>query len=200
MRQESLTNLRDAVISQHGSDSIVALLLHIESPEKMATVFVPRGICSSISTGKTAAYRDKSSYQGIVTMQTTGTLNVDVEDGEQHLQDGSVMNIANLYIIFQMKELVPNDFKFNFADVQFKLTSQSIDQLEEEILRETNGKCHLSRDGKLTKTIIGKIASLRVGPYRVQSNGSSKQLYEFDIVMASKCTSQRIITFQKSFD
>ena len=202
MRHESLTNLRDTVISQHGSDSIVSLMLHMESPEKFANAFVPRGFCSSISTGKTSAYRDKSSYQGIVTMQTTGTLNVDVEDGEQHLQDGSVMNIANLYLIFQMNELVPNDFKFNFADVQLKLTSQSIDQLEEEILRETNGKCHLSRDGQLTKTIIQKIATLRVGPYRIQSNSyiSSKQLHEFDIVMGSKPTGDRIVVFQKNFE
>jgi len=202
MRHESLTSLCDNVISQHGSDSLVALMLQMESPEKMAKTFVPRGICSSISTGKTAAYSDKSSYRGIVTMQTTGTLNVDVEDGEQHLQDGSVMNIANLYLIFQMKQLVPNDIKFNFSDVQMKLTSQSMDELEEDIMRETGGKCHLSRDGQHTKTLIKKIATLRVGPYRVQNNSciSSKQLHEFDIIMGLKPTNERLVVFQKSFE
>lgn len=201
MRDKTLTELRDAVVSHHGSDSIVSLLLYMDSTEKMFDSFVPRGICSSISTGKTAAYSDKASYRGVVTIQKSGTLNVDTEDGDSHLPEGSQLNVANLYLIIEMKELVPNDCKFNYPAIGLKLTSQSLDQLEEEKIRHTDGRCHLSRDGKLSKTIILPIATLRVGPYIVHSVSflDSKQMHEFDVIMGLKCAIPRYIVYQKSF-
>jgi hypothetical protein len=201
MRHKDLNELREAVIDQHGSDSIASLMVYMDSPTKMFATFIPRGICSSISTGKTVEYSEKASYKGVVTIQTTGTLNVDVEDGDCHLPIGSQMNVANLYLIFEMRELVPNDCKFNYPSIHLKLTSQSIDELEEEKMRETGGRCYLSRNGDLTKTIIQKIATLRVGPYRV--HGSSfvdcKQMHQFDITMELQSSRPRYITFQRSF-
>lgn len=202
MRHKDLNELREAVISQHGSDSIASLMLYMNSPTKMLDTFIPRGICSSISTGKTVAYSERASYRGVVTMQTTGTLNMDVEDGDSHLPMGSQMNVANLYLIIEMKELVPNDCKFNYPSIQMKLTSQSIDELEEEKMRETGGRCYLSRNGQLTKTIIQPIATLRVGPYHVYGSSflDSKQMHEFDITMGLQSSRPRYIAYQRNYE
>lgn len=199
MRHESLSKLRETVISHHGKDSIVALLLHLEDTEALLNTFVPRGVCSSICTGKTAAYTESSTYQGVVTIQRSGTLNVDVEDADQHLVDGSEMNIANLFLIIEMKQLVPLDDKFNYPSVRLVLTSHGIDQFEEELVRQKHrgqrSASVCSRDGRPAKTIIYPIASLRVGPYHVYSNPMIKrnQVNEFDITMSLRSALPRYI-------
>lgn len=196
MRHESLAKLRDIVVSQHGKDSLVALFLHIDDTEEFLNTFVPRGICSSICTGKTSSCSESSTYQGIVTIQRSGTLNIDVADADEQLPDGCELHTANLFLVIEMKQLVPYDEKFNYPTPRMVLTSLSVDQFEEELAHKTRGICPTSkksRDGRGCKTIICPIATLRVGPYRVYSNSliKSNQMNEFDITMSLRSSLPR---------
>lgn len=198
----SYTSLKENVIGHHGPDSVVALMVHMESPELFLDTFVPRGICSTTCNGMTAPYCDGAAYKGIVTLQTSGLLDVDIEDGDKHMAVGTYMDTANLYLIVEMRELVPNDHKFNYPWIRFLLTSRNIDQVHEDLLVKTNGRCHLTRDGMLSTSIIKPIAKMRVGPHCVRDGFSkdSQKLTQFDLVMSGNMKKCRFVPFQFSLN
>ena len=98
LRNQSYISLKDKVVEQHGPNSVVALIVHMRSPEVFLNTFVPQGVLSSKTTGK----HIEEPYQGKVTLQTQGLLNIDIEDGDQHLQQGSMLSSAYLYLIIEM--------------------------------------------------------------------------------------------------
>ena len=195
---KSYTELKERVLEHHGPDSVVALMIHMDSPELFYDTFVPRGICSSTCTGKTTPYCDGTAYQGTVTLQVSGLLDVDVEDGDKHLPVGTSMDTGHLYLVVEMRSLVPNDCKFNYPWIRLLLSPKTVDQVREDIVEETKGRGHLTRDGTLSTTIVKPIAKLRVGPHCV-SDGFTRdgqQLSQFDLVMSPNMQRCRLIPYQ----
>lgn len=198
----SYTELKERVVDHHGPDSVIALMVHMDSPELFYDTFVPRGICSSTCTGKTAPYCNGAAYQGLVTLQVSGLLDVDVEDGDKHLSVGTSLDTAYLYLVVEMKQLVHNDPKFNFPWIRLLLTPKNIDQVQEDLLLQTEGRCHLTRDGMLSTAIIKPIAKLRVGPHCVGDGFSrdGQQSSQFDLVLSPNMRRCRFVPYQLSFD
>lgn len=190
LRNETYTKLKEKVVDEHGPESVEALLLHIQSPGMFYDTFLPRGILSSKSTGKTVPFSNGTAYEGIVTLQTTGMLNVDIENGDEHLSHGSTLSNGYLYLIIEMKSLVPGDFKFNYPSIRMYLTSKSVEMVADEILSNTRGRCHLSRNGKLTETIIKPLGKIHLGPHNVHDSCSvdTKQYTPFDILLTNSNT------------
>ena len=184
LRNQSYISLKDKVVEQHGPNSVVALMVHMRSPEVFLNTFVPRGVLSSKTTGK----HIEEPYQGKVTLQTQGLLNIDIEDGDQHLQQGSMLSSAYLYLIIEMKELVPGDSKFNFPWIRMFLTNRTVDAVTDDIVIESGGICTPARNGKLTKTIVFTLGRLRVGPHHVHDpcDIESKQRSQFDLLLSNK--------------
>ena len=198
MRNSPMRQLKQSVIERHGSDSVVSAMLHMNSPEMFYETFIPRGICSSIATGKNVPYSNGKAYSGIITIQTTGILHVDVEDGTSDYFTGDILDTAYLYLIIEMKELIPNDTKFNYPWIRMLLTPKTTQQVENDILINTRGICKRTRDGMLSKTLIKPIGKLSVGPYHVrdQSDKDGKQFAEFDIIMLYRSGMLHTISFQ----
>ena len=198
LRGRSYSDLKSAVLQQHGSHSVVSLLTQLNSPEEFYDTFLPRGILSSRCTGRTVPYSNGTPYQGVVTIQSLGTLQVDVEDGDHGYEVGTTLNTGTLYLIVEMRQLVANDDKFNYPWVQMLLTPKSFEQLEADILDEQSGRCVAARDGSRTKTIIKPIAQLKNGPYTVHAIGDvdARQYREFDIVMGLPSSEPRSVVFQ----
>ena len=196
---KSYTSLKERVVEHHGPDSVVALMVHMDSPELFYDTFVPRGICSSTCTGKTVPYCDGSAYRGTVTLQVSGLLDVNVEDGDAHLPLGTNMDTACLYLVVEMKRLVPCDCKFNYPWIRLLLSSKTVDEVQEDIVSEAKGMGHPTRDGALSTTIVKPIAKLRVGPHCVSDSFSrdSQQLSQFDLIMLPDMRRCRLIHFQK---
>lgn len=194
----SYTRLKEKVIEHHGPNSVVALMVHMDSPELFYDTFVPRGICSSTCTGKTTPHCNGSAYSGTVTLQVSGLLDVDVEDGDKHMSLGTCMDTAFLYLVVEMKTLVPGDCKFNYPWIRLLLSSRTIDGIQEDIAVSSKGRCHPARDGTLSTTIIRPIAKLRVGPHCVTDAFSrdSQQMSQFDLVMSSNMRHCRFVHFQ----
>ena len=194
MKGRSLSELKSEVIDQHGRDSVVALMIHMESPEMFYDTFLPRGICSSACTGKMVP---SSSGKFIVTLQTTGTLNVDVEDGDSCYEQGTMIDNAYLYLIVEMRELISCDDKFNYPWIRMLLTSKTLDQVESDLLLEVGGNCVKSKTGQVTRTVIKPIAKIRVGPYHVHhpNEKDARQHYQFDIIMNYRSGQHRLVSF-----
>ena len=193
LRNETYIGLKKKVVEQHRPDSIVALMVHLLSPEALLDTFIPRGILSSRTTGN----QQDGPHMGKVTLQTQGLLNVDIEDGDEHLPLGSMLSSAFLYLIIEMRELVPGDHKFNYPWIRMLLTNETSDQVAEDILTESKGKCVLSRNGNLTSTIIVTVGKLRVGPHHVHDpcEVDAKQFSQFDILLSQ--ISPKQIVFSK---
>ena len=200
LRNESYIELKQKVVNQHRPNSVAALMVQIQSPEMFYDTFFPRGILSSNSTGKTVPFCDGKAYEGILTLQTTGLLNIDIEDGDQHMLQGSVLSSGFLYLIVEMKQLVPGDYKFNYPGIRMLLTDKTKEMVTQDILLETKGRCHLSRSGKLTKTIIKPVGKLSVGPHNVHDpcHVDARQYSQFDLLL-SHCSPQFVI-FTDSYE
>lgn len=198
----SYTELKEKVVDHHGPDSVVALMVHMDSPEQFYDTFVPRGICSSTCTGKTTPYCNGAAYQGLVTLQVSGLMDVDIEDGDKHMSVGTSLDTAYLYLIVEMKQLVPHDPKFNYPWIRLLLTSKSIDQVQADLLLQTKGRCHLTRDSMLSTTIVKPIAKLRVGPHCVGDGFSRdcQQSSQFDLVLSPNMRRCRFVPFQLGFE
>ena len=198
MRNSSMHDLKQNVIERHGSDSVVSVMLHMNSPEKFYDTFIPRGICSSIATGKNVPYSNGKAYGGIITIQTTGILHIDIEDGTSDYFTGDALDTAYLYLIIEMKELIPNDNKFNYPWIKMLLSPKTVQQLENDILINTKGICKKTRDGLLSTTLIKPIGKLCVGPYHVRDHNDKdgKQFAEFDIIMLYRSGKLYTISFQ----
>lgn len=196
MRNSSMEELQQSVIERHGPDSVVSLMLQMNSPEAFYDAFVPRGICSSIATGKNVPYSNGLAYGGIITIQITGILHIDIEDGTSEYVRGDVFDTAYLYLIIEMKELITNDTKFNYPWIRMLLSPKTIEEIENDILINTRGICVTTRDGLPSKTLIKPIGKLCVGPFHVPDHGDrdARQLAEFDIIMSSRRLHS--ITFQ----
>lgn len=186
MRGGSLNDLKRAVIERHGPDSIVALMVHMKSPEHFYKTFIPRGIVSSLSTGKNVPYSDGRTYGGIVTIQTQGRLRIDIEDGASHLTQGDVVDMATLYLIVEMKEPIPDNNKFNYPSIRLFLSPLSQEQLERQLTGENKGSGPKTRDGRPSEIIVEPIGNLSVGPYHIAegSNVSHRQSANFDLLLS----------------
>ena len=195
---EPYVNLKEKVVACHGPDSVVALMVHMDSPEMFYDCFVPRGICSSTCTGKTAPFCNGAAYRGLVTLQTSGLLDIDLGDGDKHLSAGSYLDTAYLYLIVEMKQLVPKDVKFNYPWIRMLLTPRTVDQVVEDIVFESKSKCYSTRNGSLSSTVVKPLAKLRVGPHCVGDSFTkdSQQLSQFDLLMSPGMKHCRIIPFQ----
>ncbi len=193
MRNGQYSDLKSEVIRKSGCDSVVALMVHMESPEMFYNTFFPRGICSSTCTGRMLPSR---SGKFVVTLQTMGTLHVDVEDGDAHLRQGVSLDMAYLYLIIEMKQLVPLDDNFNFPWIRMLLTSKTVDQLEIDMLTEAEGMPVRSKTGQSVRSIIKPIARLRNGPYHVrhEDDRDARQHYQFDLMMESLSGGLRLVT------
>lgn len=198
MKGLSLSELKARVVNQHGPDSVVSLMVQLNSPEDFYNTFNPRGILASKCTGRTTPFSNGTPYQGLVTLQTAGTLHIDTEDGDDDLYEGDILDTATLYLVVEMKELVPNDNKFNYPWIRMLLTPKTIDQVESDIVMCQGGTCVKSRDGKNTKTIIKPIAQLRGSSYYASGSTSqyTKQLRDFSIIMNYRSSDLKKICFQ----
>ena len=199
MRGASYSELKAKVVSKHGPDSVVSLMVQLQSPQDFMRAFVPRGILASRCTGRTTPFSSGTTYQGLVTLQTSGTLHVDTEDGDHHCTQGDKLESATLYLIVEMKELVPNDEKFNYPWFRMLLTPQTIEQVESDIITQQSGVCVKSRNGARTKTIVKPIAQLRGNSYFVHttSNTNTRQSREFSIIMSYRSSDPKLICFQQ---
>ena len=198
MRGSSYSELKSRVVSQHGPESVVSLMVQLHSPEDFMRAFAPRGILASRCTGRTTPFSAGTTYQGIVTLQTSGTLHVDTEDGDHHCQEGIKLETATLYLIVEMRKLVPNDDKFNYPWVRMLLTPKTVQQVESDIITQQNGCCVKSRDGARTKTIIKPIAQLRGSSYYVHGTGNTnaRQNRDFSIIMSYRSSDPKLVCFQ----
>jgi len=199
LKGASYSELKATVVNQHGADSVVALLVQMNSPEDFMRTFVPRGILASRCTGKTTPFSSGTTYQGIVTLQTAGTLHVDTEDGDHHWMEGNKLETATLYLIVEMQRLVPHDDKFNYPFIRMLLTPKTTEQVEADIISQQGGKCVRTRDGGRSKTIIKPLAQLRGSSYYIHAttNANARQSREFSIIMAYQSSDPKYICFQE---
>lgn len=191
MRGETYIRLKERIVEEHGSGSVAALLVHMQSPEMMLDTFYPRGILSSGYT----------HMEGVVTIQTMGQLNIDIEDGDQHKTSGStVSSAAVLYLVVEMKSLVEGEAQFNYPAFRMVLSTKTIAQMADAMLLRTKGRCHLTRAGKLSKSVILPVGQVRVGPHHVHGDRSSKdarQYSQLEILLSH--VKPTFVTYCKSF-
>ena len=190
MRGETYIRLKESVVEEHGADSVAALLVHMQSPQVFLDTFFPRGIFSS----------GFQRLEGVVTLQTMGQLHVDIEDGDSHLMPGSMVSSgAVLYLVVQMQPLVDGECLFNYPAMKMVLSPKSTCQLADDILIRTKGRCHRTRSGKLSKTVIWPVGHLRAGPHHVYdpSKLEARQYSQFEILLGH--VKPMYVTFSKSF-
>lgn len=190
-RHGSYTRMKEQFVSELGPESDLAVLLHITSPTMFFDCFMPRGIVSAGSP----------VLEGIVTLQTSGQLNIDVEDGDSHFEPGTIVSgAAMLYLIVKMESLVEGEYMFNYPAIHMHLTTKTSSQLVDDMLQTTKGRCHLTRDGKLSKTIIFPVGQLTAGCHIVEDDKrvDSRQSSQFEIILST--AKPTYVVYTKSYE